>query len=479
MSPPDSPQAKRLGLKRRLREKLDAAALRFRDYLLPPAGTENKTQREDTEFMPHTLAALFQRPPKPAYLIVRGSLVLLCIGIVWASLSSLDEITIGEGKVVPSSQVQIIQNLEGGIVSQIPVKVGDLVQKGQIVIQLDETRFSSSVGESKAKNQALMAKIARLTAESAGVPFVAPAELVKEAPKIAEDEKALHDNRQRELDASLGVLRQQVGQRSQEIAEKTARYKQLQESYGLIAQELKMSKPLLAQGVMSEVEILRIERQVSDTRGEMDATRLAIPRLEAQLAEARNKLEGAAAKFRSDAANELAPAKADFAGTNASNIAVEDRLARTAIRSSLTGIVKQIKVNTVGGVIQPGMEVMEIVPLEDKLLIEAKIRPSDIGFLRPGQPALVKISAYDFSIYGGLEATVENITADSITTDKGESFYLIRVRTTRNSLGSSEKPLAIIPGMLATVHIRTGKKSVLSYLLKPVMKAKYDAMRER
>jgi len=465
--------------KLKLRERYEQAAARFRDYLLPPPGTPESGKREDTEFMPHTLAVLFQRPPAPAYLIVRGSLLLLCIAIVWAALTSLDEITIGEGKVVPSSQVQIIQNLEGGIVSKIPVKVGDLVQKGQIVIQLDETRFSSSLGESQAKNYALMAKVARLTAEANDTPFVPPPELLKENPKIAQDEKALYENRQRELGAGLGVLRQQVGQRSQEITEKAARLKQLQESYKLIAQELKMSKPLLAQGVMSEVEILRIERQVNDTKGEMEATRLAIPRLEAQLAEARNKLEGATAKFRSDAANELAQAKAEFAGTSAGNIAVVDRLARTAIRSSLTGIVKQIKVNTVGGVIQPGMEVMEIVPLEDKLLIEAKIRPSDIGFLRPGQPALVKLSAYDFSIYGGLDATVENITADSISNEKGESFYLIRVRTSKNHLGTAEAPLPIIPGMLATVHVRTGKKSVLGYILKPIIKAKSNAMRER
>jgi adhesin transport system membrane fusion protein len=462
-----------------LRGKRDVALERFTNYLLPPAARQGSTEREDTDFMPHTLAALFQRPPPPAYLVVRGTLLMLVIAMLWAGVSSLDEITIGEGKVVPSSQIQIIQNLEGGIVSKINAKPGDVVQKGQVVIQLDETRFSSSVGESKAKNYALMAKVARLTAEAGGTPFVAPAELVTEAPKIAEDEKSLFESRQREFEANLGVLRQQVGQRSQEIAEKQAKFKQLQESYNLVAQELKMSKPLLAQGVLSEVEILRIERQVNDTRGEMDATRLAIPRLEAQLAEARNKLEGATAKFRSDSANELATAKADFAGTSASSIAVEDRLARTAIRSPLTGIVKQLKVNTVGGVIQAGQDVMEIVPIEDQLLIEAKVRPADVGFLRPGQPALVKISAYDFSIYGGLDATVETITADSITNDKGDAFYLIRVRTTKNWLGTEERPLSIIPGMLATVHIRTGKKSVLSYLLKPVVKAKYDALRER
>ena len=475
-SPPEQKAAKYFG---KLRNLADAAGMRFRNYMLPPSDTPGEPPREDADFMPHTLAALFQRPPPPAFLVVRSTLLLVCVGIIWAAFSKLDEITIGEGKIIPSSQVQVIQNMEGGIVSKILVKVGDLVQKDQVLIQLDETRFASSAGETKAKNLALLAKVTRLEAESRGIPFVSPAELLKENPKIAEDEKALYANRQRELEAALGMLRQQVNQRNQEIAEKHARLQQLQESYNLVAQELKMSKPLLAQGVMSEVEILRLERQVNDTHGEMDATRLSIPRLEAQLAEARNKLDGALAKFRSDAANELAQAKADLAGTSASSLAVEDRLARTAIRSPLTGIVKQIKVNTVGGVIQPGMDVMEIVPLEDNLLIEAKVRPSDVGFLRPGLPTLVKISAYDFSIYGGLEGTVENITADSITNDKGESFYLVRVRTTRNSLNRADKPLPIITGMLATVHIRTGNKSVLSYLLKPVIKAKYDALRER
>lgn len=452
---------------------------RIMDSILPPAGRSADTAREDADFMPETLAVLFQQPPKPAFLIIRWTVIMLVVLVVWAAFADLDEITVGEGKVIPSSQVQVIQNLEGGIVSAIPVRVGDTVKKGDIVMQLDETRFASSVGESKAKNYALMAKIARLTAESAGTPFEAPADLVQENPLVAQEEKALHENRQRELDAALSVLRQQVSQRSQEIAEKKARQQQLQQSYDLSARELKMSKPLLAQGVMSEVEILRIERQVNDLRGELEATKLAIPRLEAQLAEARSKLDGQQAKFRSDAAVELAQARADFAGTSASSIAVEDRLARTAIRSPVTGTIKQLKFATVGGVIQPGVEVMEIVPLEDNLMIEARIRPSDVGFLRPGQHAMVKISAYDFSIYGGLDATVENITADSITNEKGESFYLVRVRTAKNALGTAEKPLQIIPGMLASVHIRTGEKSVLSYLLKPVTKAKYDALRER
>jgi adhesin transport system membrane fusion protein len=452
---------------------------RIKDHILPPPGQGGDGKREDTEFMPETAAALFQKPPPTAYLIIRATLLFFVAVTLWATFSELDEITVGEGKVIPSSQIQVIQNLEGGIVSKVPVKIGEVVQKGQIVMQLDETRFASSLGESKAKNNALMAKVARLSAEANGVKFDPPAELLREEPKIAEDERALFNNRQNELEAGLSVLRQQISQRNQEISEKRARLKQLEESYSLIAQELKMSKPLVAQGVMSQVEILRIERQVNDTKGEMEATRLAIPRLEAQLSEARSKLDGAQAKFRSDAANELAQAKAELAGTSASGVAAEDRLARTAVRSPVAGIIKTIKSGTVGGVIQPGSEVMEIVPIEDTLLVEARIRPGDIGFLHPGQQALVKISAYDFSIYGGLDGRVENITADSITNEKGESFYLVRIRTDKNALGSADKPLAIIPGMLATAHIRTGKKSVMSYLLKPVIKAKSEALRER
>lgn len=275
------------------------------------------------------------------------------------------------------------------------------------------------------------------------------------------------------------MLRQQVGQRGQEITEKRALLSQLQESLSLISQELKMSKPLQAQGVMSDVEILRIERQVSETRGQMDATRLAIPRLEAQLSEARTKLEGALAKFRADAATELGQTKAELAGTGATSVALEDRLSRTTVRAPLAGIVKSIKINTIGGVLQPGMDVMEIVPIEDKLLIEVKVKLSDVGFLKPGQSALVKVSAYDYSIYGGLEGQVENISADAITTEKGESYYLVRIRTTHNFLGDTSKPLTIIPGMLATAHIRTGEKSVLRYLFKPLIKAKHEALRER
>jgi membrane fusion protein, adhesin transport system len=447
--------------------------------LVLPSGAASDEARAEAAFMPDRLAAFFMRPPRASFLIVRGTGLFILVFLVWAGLSELEEVTVGEGKVIPSSQVQVIQNLEGGIVGKVPVKIGDVVQRDQVVLNIDPTRFSSSLGETRAKYHALLAKVARLTAESEGKPFAAPAELARENPQILKEEFSLYTTRQSELEASLGVLRQQVHQRHQELVEKRARAQQLSESYRLVSNELELTRPMAKQQVISDVELLRLERQANDIRGEMDATRLSIPRLEAGLQEANTKLDGAQAKFRSDAAVELSQARAEFAGTSASSVAMEDRLARTTVRSPVAGVVKTIKVTTVGGVIQPGMDVMEIVPIEDNLLVEAKVRPSDVGFLRPGQPAQVKVTAYDYSIYGGLEAIVENITADTITNDKGESFYLVRVRTKANHFGTAEKPFPIIPGMLTTVHIQTGKKSILAYLLKPIVKARSEALRER
>lgn len=464
--------------------RTDARSLRerlrnfFSRVLFPKAASDDDT-RAEAEFMPSRVAALLQNPPRPAFLIIRGTFALFIIALIWAGFSELEEVTIGEGKVIPSSQVQVIQNLEGGIVAKIPVSVGDIVQKNQVVLNIDPTRFSSSLGETKAKYYALVAKTTRLKAEVEDKPFVLPPELEKESPPVVREEMALYLSRKDELQATLSVLRNQVEQRNQELAEKRARATQLAESYRLVQQEVSLTRPMAAQKVISDVELLRLERQASDLRAELDGTRLAIPRLEASLMEARNKVEGAAAKFRSDAATELSQARAELEGISASSLAMEDRLERTTIRSPVMGIVKQIKVTTVGGVVQPGMDVMEIVPIEDNLLVEARIRPADIAFLRPGQPAMVKVTAYDYSIYGGLQATLETITADSITNDKGESFYLVRVRTASNRFGSVEKPLPIIPGMLTTVHIETGKKSILRYLLKPIIKARSEALRER
>jgi len=279
---------------------------------------------------------------------------------------------------------------------------------------------------------------------------------------------------------SRAVFTQQIDQRNQELREKRGRLTQINTSLEFLDKELSMSRPLVKQGAMSEVELLRLERQANDLKGELDSTRISIPRLESAVSEARQKLESYVAKFRADAQGDLNQVRAEQEGTAATSVALKDRVERAVVRSPVNGTVKSVKVTTIGGVVQPGSELMEIVPLEDNLLVEARVRPRDIAFLRPGQDALVKITAYDFSIYGGFPAKLEHISADSITDEKkGESYYLVQVRTTSNVPAARHEPLAIIPGMTATVHIQTGEKTFLHYLLKPIIKTREMAFRER
>lgn len=435
---------------------------------------------DDLQFLGDGAAAIYGGSTHFANSILYACGVLLLVAVVWASLAEIDEVTVAEGKVIPSSQVQVIQNLEGGIVASIPVKVGEVVQKGQILMKLDEKRFSSSLSESTVKHDALTAKMARLSAEVNGSPFVPPEKLLKSNPAVIEAEQQIYNSRKREIESSVSILQSEAGQRSHEIAAMRAKLAKLESGLKLAQQEYAMSKPLAEKNVISQIDFMHLQRQISDLNGEINETRSAIPSLQSSLAETNAKISGVYAKAKADAANELSAVKSELDATSATTVALSDRFERTTIRAPLAGVVKLIKVNTVGGVLQPGMDVMEIVPLEDNLLVEAKIRPADIGFLRPKQEAMVKLTAYDFSIYGGLAADVETITADSIVDEaKKESYYLVRVRTRSNHLEQGEHNLPIIPGMMSTVHIKTGKKTVMQYLMKPIVKAKNEALRER
>lgn len=444
--------------------------------------SETLERREDIDFMGETAAAALQGPPRYAHLLLWGAFAFVIAFIVWAGFANIGETTVGEGKVIPSSQIQVVQNLEGGIVSDIKVKVGDVVRKNQVLMLIDDTRYASSFQENKAKNDALRAKIARLSAEVSGKTFELPGAFVKENPDLAERELTLYRSRQAEFNANTAAFRQQIDQRSGELKEKRGRLKQIQTSLELLNKELTMSRPLVKAGAMSEVELLRLERQENDLQGELESTKVTIPRLDAAISEARSKLDSYVAKFRNDALAELNQVRAEQEGTSATGVALKDRVERAVVRSPVNGTVKSVKITTVGGVVQPGSELLEIVPLEDNLLIEARVKPRDIAFLRPGQDALVKITAYDFSIYGGFPAKLEQISADSITDEKAaksESYYLVRVRTTSAVPARRDKPVAIIPGMTATVHIQTGDKTFLQYLLKPIIKTKELAFRER
>ena len=436
-------------------------------------------RKQDTEFMPEVDGAILEDSPWFTRITVWVVSICLIAALIWANFAVLEEVTTGEGKAIPSSKIQIIQNLEGGIVSEIFVREGQVVEKGAVLLRLDDTRFLSNRGEAEADRLALVARVERLTAEAEGRPINMPADIQRLAPQLAEDELALYRSRQNRLQSEQRTLGEQLRQKTQELAEFRAKAQQYRSSAGLLQQELDMSQPLVATGAISQVEILRLRRSLVEVRGSLDATHLAIPRAESAMDEIKSKIEESELSFRSDAFKELNEIRTELQKLTATSVAIDDRVSRTTVVSPVRGVIKQLKVNTIGGVVQPGSDMLEIVPLDDSLLIEAKVRPQDVAFLHPGQKAMVKFTAYDYTIYGGLRANLELISADTITDEEGNSFYLIQVRTDKSHLGSDEHPLLIIPGMVATVDIITGKKSVLDYLLKPVLKARFEALRER
>ncbi|XOT23821.1 HlyD family type I secretion periplasmic adaptor subunit [Pseudomonas sp. W03] len=429
--------------------------------------------------LPEVSKALVEDAPRVVRLTIWVLIGFVLFLGLWAHFAKIDEVTRGEGKAIPSSKVQKIQNLEGGIVSQIFVHEGEVVQAGESLMRLDPTRFQSNVGETEADRLAMFLRVERLSAEVEDRALNIPDDVRAKVPGQASSEEALFHSRQQQLKDEVAGLEQQLVQKQQELREFVSKQAQYRNSLELLRQEISMSAPLVAQGAMSQVELLRLKRSEVENRGQLDATTLAIPRAEAAVKEVERKVAETRSRFRSDALKELNEARTELSKAEATGKALEDRVSRTLVTSPVRGIVKQLLVNTIGGVIQPGSDLVEIVPLDDTLLVEARIRPQDIAFLRPGQHAMVKFTAYDYTIYGGLEADLEQIGADTVTDDDGNSFYLIKLRTRKSHLGTDDKPLLIIPGMVATVDIITGKKSILSYLLKPILRAKAEALRER
>lgn len=420
--------------------------------------------------------AILQQEPLRARILLKSVGIALAIAIMWAAVSRLDEVTRGEGKVIPSRQLQVLQSLDGGVVEEILVKEGDVVDAEQVLLRIDPTRFASSVRESRVQYSALVAKAARLKALTEGTPFKVPDEIAKEDPKTVEEERRLYESRRNELETQSSIARQQLAQRQQELVEVRARHEQASKSYDISARELAVTKPLIASGAVSEVELLRLERDVARFRGERDMASAQISRIQASISEANHKLEEVGLAFRNESGKELGETMARLNALAEGSVGLSDKVTRSVLRSPVKGTVKRVLVNTVGGVVQPGKDVIEIVPLEDNLLLEARVQPRDIAFLRPGQKVVVKFTAYDFSIYGGLDGKLEHIGADSVVDEKGNAYYTVRVRTNKPTLGNN---LPVIPGMIVEVDIITGEKSVLTYLLKPVLRAKARALSER
>ncbi len=398
----------------------------------------------------------------------------------WAAVGKLDTYASGQGKVVPSLQIQRIQNLEGGILERLYVGEGDRVAVGQMLARIDDVAFASELQQNRQKYLALMAAASRLEAEAAMRPSVAfPEEALRQGVSFVETERSLFAARKEELDAAREGLSRNLAQRQQELRTLVDREIWLSRSLDLSNRELEIVREVAERGYRSQLDLLRLQRQSNEIEGQLRTTRFQIPGLRAAIAEVEAKLDERGRTYQREASTELARVRAEFSATAEILRSMADRVARRDVRSPVAGTVKQIAVRTIGGVLEPGSVIMEIVPGEDELLVEARVRPMDIAFVHVGQEALVKITAYDFSIYGGIKGTVSAISADSIPDEKGEPWFLVRVRADRMALGTPDRPLPISPGMTAQVDIVTGERTILQYLLKPILKTTDRAMTER
>lgn len=452
---------------------------------------------KELDFVDDQTAALLLNTPGNARILLWMMVLFFIFCVAWAAWAKIDRVTTGQGKIVPSSQLQVVQNLEGGLIKQILIREGQQVIKGQQLLLLDDTRFRSDYREREQQVANLTAHVLQLSASLASVivdeafseddwqtgvrieynKLAFPLSLVEAQPDLIQRQRAQYRQELDNLRNQLSVISQQVKQKQQDLIEVQARVRNLRQSYSYANKELEITQPLADEGIVPRIELLKLQRQVNDTRRELTSSELKIPVLKSSIRESMLSRIDSALTFRSRQQEELNRAQDQLSAMTESTVGLEDRVNRTVVVSPVTGTIKTLNVNTVGGVIQPGMDIVEIVPSEDTLLVEAQIAPKDIAFLRPQLPAIVKFSAYDFTKYGGLEGTLEHISADTTQDEEGNSFYLVRVRTTQTSFGQDDT-LPIIPGMTVSVDIITGKRTVLDYLLKPVLGAKNNALRE-
>ncbi|AOG11609.1 MAG: HlyD family type I secretion periplasmic adaptor subunit [Alphaproteobacteria bacterium] len=422
-------------------------------------------------------------PPFMARMIVFLVASLIVLFLAWAAIAEIDEIARGEGKVIPVSKTQIVQSSEAGVVETIAVQVGQVVRKGELIVQLNNTTTESSLGESVARARALGAKIARLALEEAGsydVAFVCPDDVLSVASQVCANEERLFAANKASYINKAGVLRERVRQRENELSEAQANIVRLEQNITQATRQYDLMSPLAKKGLVAQTELIALERELTDQRGQITVYQESLERLRGAVEEARLQVEELALQLRQQALTEKAQTLAELSVIDETIRGATDRVSRTDIRSPVDGIVNTLEVNTIGAYVDPGTVVAGIVPTADTLLIEAKISPRDVAFVTRGQKAIVKVTAYDFSIFGGLEGVVTNISADSIVDkDKGETFYLVQVKTDQSELMRGGKSYPIIPGMVASAEIMTGRKTILSYLMKPINKAQSVALTER
>ena len=436
-------------------------------------------EKEQIAFMDEVDAALHRQPRIGARGLSLGTAVAVILFLIWANHSEIDEVSRGQGQDISSQHTQVIENLEGGILREILVREGDVVEKNQLLARLDNLGAASQYRD--AMNKALENQVAlvRLEAEKNGTEPVFSAELREKAPQIVTDQEEMFQTRRDKSTSETQLLESQYKQRLEDVDEQQGRKVQLEKTLALAEERRDIAKPLVDRKLFSKVDYLDLEQRVVTLGGDIEALSSTMSKAKEAAEEARRKLALRKAEMEAQISEEINKRRTELTSLQEVLSAGGDRVTRTELRSPVRGTVKRVVVNTLGGVVRPGDPVMEVVPLDDTLLVEARIRPADIAFIHADQKAMVKISAYDFSIYGGLEARVEQISADTIEDRKGEYYYLVKLRTQKNAINYRNEQLPIIPGMVASVDIISGKKSILDYLLKPILKARQNALRER
>ena len=417
-------------------------------------------------------------------------IALFFIGvIVWAAFSDIDELARGEGKIIPSEKIQTVQNLDGGVISEILIKEGERVKKGESLMKIDTTRYQASLEENKQQYLALLATKARLQAQYKQNPKKELVE-IKFPQKVFDDatadviytENQLFRNTIDELKSSLEVLESQFKQKYQELTELKSKRDRLEKTLALTKEELETTKRLVKSGAKSKMDLIAIEKEYNSIEGDLEATKLSIPRIEFSIQEAKDTILEKIRNYRVGISEELQETETEIKKFESILISEKDKLAKTVVSSPVNGTVKEIKINTIGGVVKSGMDLIDIIPDSDILLVEAKIDPKDIAFINPSQKAVIKITAYDFSIYGGLDGKIVEISQDSFKDEdskEGKTYYKILIQTDKNYLEKDGKRFYMIPGMIASVDIVTGKKTILDFILKPILKTKQSALHER
>ncbi len=436
----------------------------------------------DVEYLPPVLAASKRQAKRFAIIILWIVLGLIVSFFLWASLFEIDEITRGQGKIIPSQSIQIVDNLEGGIIREILVEEGDVVEDGQLLIRIDKTKAKAAYKGNREQYFYYLTTVKMLESILKNKPFKIPPEVQKEAPQIAKEAQKHYEDRINEIKVATNIADDLILQKRQELLDFKAKQKQAAGELKFVKQELAMLEPLAGEGLIGKRDMLRLRRDLASLEGQLESANVNIPRAEAALKQAEREKEQQLLRFRNEDAEQLNDTLIKLAEEVSDLTASADELKRTDVTSPMKGIVKEIKVDTVGGVVGPGEDLVEIVPYEDTLLVEARISPQDIGFIHPGLEAVIKLSAYDFSIYGGLDAKVVEVSADSVTDAEKqppETYYRAILKTNTNHLTHKEKNLPIIPGMTGEVDVITGERTILKYLMKPIIKGLQRSFGER